>query len=328
MRKYFLALPTICSFATNALADCALPPAGIHDMNGNSFYIDAHHSVVDPLLEQKSKAAAKPFDDFLKSVSANADLYVINGDKAAAACGLQWLDRWAQDDAMLGNISSNQAQYQRKLTLAGLSLAYLKLKPEVVDKELIESWLSKVADASLAFAQRGKMARNNHYYWVGLAVMATGVATGNTHYIDEARKIYILALSDIQEDGSLPQELNRASRALTYHNYALAPLVMMAELAKSKNENWYQLQNSRLDKLARLVLTGLADSSWFQAKTGETQEIPRGGILGWVEFYHNQKPELNAQLQSVLAQAPFYDAQLGGNLTALAARHFFELTSK
>ncbi|WP_035057255.1 alginate lyase family protein [Andreprevotia chitinilytica] len=323
--KYYVAA-LLALAVGQTFAACAPAPAGIPDIQANSYYTDAHYSVIDPALKAKNEAAVKPFSDFLRNVSDNADRYVANGDKASAQCALSWLDRWAQDRAMLGTMSSSQAQYTRKWTLAGLSLAYLKLKPEAepAQRAHIDAWLPQVADASLAFATSGHQALNNHYYWVGLAVMATGVATGNNKEINAARNIYDRALSDIRDDGTLPLELNRAGKALAYHNYALAPLVMMAELAKGVNEDWYGSQQGRLDKLANRVLSGIADPSWFATQTGVTQEIPQGSILGWTAFYQYARPSLAPAMQPLFSQAPFRNPQLGGNMTVLADKHFFD----
>jgi poly(beta-D-mannuronate) lyase len=152
--------------------------------------------------------------------------------------------------------------------------------------------------------------------------MATGMATGETKYINAASRIYDAALNDIGDDGSLPLELNRAGRALSYHNYALAPLVMMAQLAYLNHDNWYQRRNARLEKLAQRVLSGIADPSWFAEKTGTRQEIPKGSILGWIAFYRKADPALIPLSEPLMAQAPFRNPQLGGNLSLLADKSF------
>ena len=323
MRLALVCLALIAAGA--ASAECPTPPAGIRDIEANSYYSDSHHSIIDPALKAKNEAAVKPFDDYLRVVSDNADRYIADGDKAAAACVLTWLDRWAQDGAMLGHMSSNQAEYERKWMLAGFALAYLKVRPEVTDeqKQRIGPWMQRLAAKALDYADSQKT-KNNHYYWVGLAVMATGVATNDPSEIALARRVYDDALSDIERDGSLPLELNRAGRALHYHNYSLAPLVLIAELARSVGEDWYHRQDGRLDKLARLVLVSLQDPSWFVRQTGEPQEVPKGGILGWTAFYRSIDPSLDPLIDALRNQAPFRYAQLGGNMSLLAEKKFFE----
>lgn len=90
-------------FAGSAFAACAPAPAGIADIQANGYSTESHHSVINPALKAKNEAAVKPFNDFLRAVSDNADRYIANADKAPAQCALSWLDGWAQDRAMLCN---------------------------------------------------------------------------------------------------------------------------------------------------------------------------------------------------------------------------------
>lgn len=329
MCKYFLiSLVSILITTSNivhAETICENPPAGISDISGNSFYKDANYSEIDEALKKKNDEAVKPFGEFLRQVSKNSDLYIANNDKTAAKCSLEWLERWAKDDAMLGKTSSNQAEYERKWMLSGLALSYIKVKPEATKKQSveIESWLKKMANISLEFANKDSL-RNNHYYWVGLAMMATGVATDDKYYINEAKKIYDFALSEIRDDGSLPQELARGGKALSYHNYALAPLVIIAELSKAQDENWYKRKNRRLDRLAELTLKGISGDKFFAEANNSAQEIPHGGILGWIVFYQDHNREFNKAIQPLLTQQPFIYPQLGGDLSELYKQQFYE----
>jgi poly(beta-D-mannuronate) lyase len=313
-------------FSTWTSAACTAPPVALQDMQGNRYYTDEHHSVVDPILKAQNEAAAKPFNDYLKYVSNNSDAWLEKNDKASAICALIWLEQWAQARAMLGHIATSQAHYLRKWTLAGLAFSYLKLKTQATEqqKQSIESWLNELANASLQHVLESKAPRNNHYYWVGLAVMVTSKATNNVQLKDSAKRIFIDALNDIQDDGTLPLEMRRAGKALTYHNYSLAPLVMMAELAKAQHEDWYVLKQYRLDLLMSRVLNGLENPRDFELSTGQTQEIPRGSILGWMLFAQKQRPQFATQMQTHFSEKIWRNPQLGGNLNVLAAQNFFE----
>lgn len=315
---------TLISTSTNAT--CIAPPAALADMQGNRYYTDEHHSIVDPVLKAQNEAAAKPFNDYLKYVSSNSDVWLEKSDRASAMCALTWLERWAQGRAMLGHIATSQAHYLRKWTLAGLAVSYLKIKSQATTQQKlsIDAWLNELAQASLQHVLESKAARNNHYYWVGLAVMATGTATNNMQLKDSAKRIFLDALNDIQDDGTLPLEMRRAGKALTYHNYSLAPLVMMAELARTQQEDWYALKQHRLDLLMLSVLNGLENPRAFELSTGHPQEIPRGSILAWMLFAQKQRPQLAPQMQKYLHEKIWRNPQLGGNLNLLAAQNFFE----
>ena len=68
----------------------------------------------------------------------------------------------------------------------------------------------------------------------GLGVLATGLATDDDALWQAGHAAFQKGIDDIQDDGSLPLEMARGQRALHYHDYALAPLVMMAELASAR----------------------------------------------------------------------------------------------
>lgn len=307
--------------------NCPPAPPALQDMQGNGYYSDKNHSIVDPLLKAKNEAAAKPFTDFADQVSRRADQVLAGGPDAPAHadCALAWLGQWADGHAMLGTMASSQAQYLRKWTLGSVALAYLKLRP-VADsdrQQRIDAWLRRVANEALDHIRHSKAARNNHAYWVGLAVMATASATGDATLRAAARQLFDEALSDIADDGSLPQELARAGKALAYHNYALAPLVLIAELAARDGEDWYALQHARLDLLVERTAQGIADPAWFLDRTGLEQEVPRGGITGWALLYAERGATQRRRVAGLLTAGPVRNTTLGGDLQLMRARQFF-----
>src|SRR3972149_335161 len=95
------------------------PPA-MRNIPANRYYSDAASSIIDPALKRQNELAVKPLEDYLRNFSRMADLYVRSGAQPVAVCALDWLDAWAQGDAMLGSMSSRQAEYHRKWILAGL----------------------------------------------------------------------------------------------------------------------------------------------------------------------------------------------------------------
>lgn len=308
-------------------APCPEAPPALRDMQGNGYYSDKNHSIVDLALKAKNEAAAKPFTDFADQISRRGDKVLAGGADAAenAACAISWLQHWAAGEGMLGKIETSQAQYLRKWTLASLSLAYLKLRPQASAEQQaqIDSWLRRVANEALNHIRHSKAARNNHVYWVGLAVMATASATHDAALRQAARELFDEALSDIQDDGSLPQELARAGKALAYHNYALAPLVLTAELAARQGEDWYALQGSRLDLLVERTAAGIADPAWFVARTGLSQEVPRGGITGWALFYARHGEARRQRVATLLTTGPLRNTTLGGDLQLMDAKRLF-----
>jgi poly(beta-D-mannuronate) lyase len=301
-------------------AACLQAPPPIRDISANSYYIDKQHSITDPVLKAREVAAVKPLEDFLSQLSLSADHWVAQRDPAAAGCGIAWLRSWAEGGALLGRMSSNQAEYERKWMLCGLGLAYLEMKDQASpqDRAAIEPWLGKVAEGVEAYEDKSKH-HNNHHYWAALGVGAVGLSCNQPYHWAWARRAYIEAMQAIGPDGSLPLEMARGRKALAYHNYALAPLVLLAELARRHQVDWYSLEHGAIHRLVGLTLSGLKDPTVFEKRTGLAQiDLPKGGILGWAEFYSLRFPDEGAQSLLRPGKAAYYP-RLGGNLKALAA---------
>ena len=75
--------------------------------------------------------------------------------------------------------------------------------------------------------------QNNLRAWAGLAVGTVGLATDDQGMVDWGRQSFRVVACAANADGSLPQEMKRADRALSYQIYATSPLVMSATLFAS-----------------------------------------------------------------------------------------------
>ena len=261
----------LLNLGTGAARACEAPPPAVHDIDANSYYIDQHHSVIDPVRKARNVAATKPVDEFLDAVARHASSYQARpSDREEARCGLQWLSAWAHQDAMLGKMTTSQSYYTRKWALGGLALSYARLRPAATDadRKAIDAWLQSLANATMVHADAGKGARNNHYYWEGLAVAATGAVTGDQRQLAWGSKVFDHAMSQVAPDGSLPLEMERAAKALHYHSFAVQPLVMLASVL--------DVQSPQLDQLVRFTLQGIADPSVIEKATGIAQERLKG----------------------------------------------------
>jgi poly(beta-D-mannuronate) lyase len=134
--------------------------------------------------------------------------------------------------------------------------------------------------------------------------------------LDYSRRAFDAGLTDIRPDGTLPMELERRGRALDYTNYALAPLIMAAELAARRGEDWYGGEDGAIHRLVARVLSGLQDPKGFAALAGEPSvDVPRGGVLGWLAFYRARFPD---RVETGAPSGPFRYPWLGGDLTLTA----------
>lgn len=304
-----------------AAESCPPPPQAVRDIVLPRFYADAEGSVVDPKLAAAHKAAVAPLVEFLRHVTADADKAwkrAKPADRAQSArCALGWLAAWARGDAWLGQMGSKQAEYQRKWDLAGVALSYIKLKPyaEPAERAVIEPWLLRFADRARGFFDDPERRRNNHWYWLGLALGATAIATDSARHWDLARGIMADAARDIASDGTLKAELDRKARALHYHAFAAMPLVVLAELARAKGEDWYAPGDGALHRLVKTTLDGFADPHLFERLSGEPQEPGTRPGAGWTGLYRARYPD---RAPGAALDGAEGHRWLGGSVTILA----------
>ncbi len=308
-----------------AFAACPFTPPPIRDLDLERFYSDNAGSKIDPDLKAKHKAETQPIRNYIKTVTGQADLFLSERTEGLAAyratCALEWLRIWAQGGALAGEIKGKQSGAERRWTLAGLAIAYLKVKnaakPE--DRAVIEPWLSSLAGAASAEFETEHLKHNNHYYWLGLGLAATSLAAGDKAQWEKARAIITEAANGIGPDGTLKLELERESRALHYHAFALMPLLTLAELAKSKGEDWYALNGGALHRLVATTYQGIEKPETFAKLARSPQETPVKPGAGWLQLYRANFPD---RLPEPSFELPSGDPWLGGNVGLL--RKLFE----
>ena len=259
-----------------------LPP----DIAASDYYSDPKHSIIDPARYAAYNASAKRFRDTMRVVEAAADDFQSTGSRTAAECVLNILALNAGAGAMTGKMSSNQAYYLQGWTLGGLAIAWLKVRSaepgSPADRQVVATWLKQVATSSMGYFDRGRAkgasdSRNNHYAWAGLAVMSAGIAADDSGLFNWGIGTYDDGLSRIQPDGTLPLEMARGKRALHYHLFALAPLVIMAEFGASNGLDLYTRDDGALTRLVNRAVAGLEDNKFFEEKAGIAQDTPASG---------------------------------------------------
>jgi poly(beta-D-mannuronate) lyase len=298
---------------TEAGYTCPEPPPFSKSLKVEGYYSDAHHSIVDPkklLAERKATEAPTHLGDWTTKA---ADAYRNDGSHAAAACVYALLDAAALAHAWSDTMPTSQGSYEQKWLLGAVSVAYLKVRNSRVgtpdqDKH-IRRWLGTVASRAIDYVERKENnpesdAWNNHRYWAGFAVCVAGIAIGDRGDYEWGISSYKAGVDQIQLNGVLPLEMARAGRALHYHVYALAPLIMIAEMAEANGLDLYHLRNDAIHRLVRLCIAGLQNPDIFSKATGVTQEdaeVTSGIYIGWAVPYVKRFP--NAQLSAWISQA-------------------------
>lgn len=287
---------------------------------------DPTASVVDPDRQAAEAAAVRPVREFNRIVSGIASRALREPEHTALhqQCVLRHLEHWAVGGALTGE-NSSQGEFEKKWSAVTASLGYLDARQEASPDQAqrIQRWLKRLGQDVLqhyrvpiprsVFSSR----TNNHAYWAALSTVATGMAADDAALFDWGMGRFLSALDDIDRRGLLPHELRRASLALSYHRFALEPLLLLRLIAEA---NGVTVSTARDDALRRLIArvdSGLRDPSDFEALTGHVQQLPPATAKhqwAWAEMaialYRD--PTLEGR---IAAARPYSHNWLGGDLT-------------
>ena len=269
----------------------------------------------------EKQAAIAPLRAYLDTVTRFADDAAEGPDRmrsARASCAIGWLRQWADGGAYLGRMANKQAEAQRRWNLAGLALAYLKVRRYASPGERagIDRWLRDIADRDRALFDDPGRQRNNHWYWLGLGQGSVGVATGSARHWAAARRVMHDAVEQIGQDGLLALELKRGRKALHYHAFAAQALVVLADIAAAKGADWYALGDGALHRLVGATATGLVDPAGFARRTGLAQDRPVSPRAGWLQLYDRRFP---GRLPADLGFGHRNGRRIGGDVRVLNA---------
>jgi len=288
---------------TNAGHICSDPPVFSETLDVDGYYIDAHHSIIDPVKQAAYQKGSAPVMQFGQAVTSAADDYITKGSPAGPPCVYSLLTAAAQAKAWTGKMPYHQGVYVQHWLLSGVAMAYLKVrnsrygKPE--QDKAIQEWLAALAARVREYfdeeRQHGNSdGLNNHLYWTGLGVAAEGIAADDKNAFQWGVDTYREGVKQIQQDGTLPLEMARAGMALHYHLYASAPLVLLAELGEANKIDLYAENGGAIRKLVKRATDGINDPRFFEQKTGVKQNIPAqisATEIGWAVPYVKRFPD-------------------------------------
>jgi poly(beta-D-mannuronate) lyase len=311
---------------TSAPYDCKPLTHITPDLVTDGFYRldDPTHSIIDPVREAAYRASADPVKAVGQAIVASADNYRTTGSQQALHCTVDRILTLAHDRSLAGNMSSSQAYYVQGWVAGAVAIAYLKVRDDAhitpEQNQLVGDWLVSVGAQTIRYYDNrnkpGKGdAQNNHLYWAGVEIAAVGVAANNRADFDWAMAAYDNGVNQIRPDGTLPLEMARGQRALHYHLYALAPLVLIAEFGEANGLDLYAHANGAIHRLVDVSIVGLKDPQLFVKATGIKQEVPRvvtGDQIGWAPPYVRRFP--NPALEQLIHKAPSLSVYYLGGL--------------
>jgi poly(beta-D-mannuronate) lyase len=312
-------------------ADCLhaeqpAPPAGV--MFIPHHYLSGSNGPINP----EEAKATEPYRKFEQAVSQGAARYVVTGDSAEAVCVANLLSRWAAANALLDYTyqESSQAWYQVEWTLSSVSLAWsvVQTDPSIppAQRAQILAWMHKVTEYMFAQDPHPGVRENNHAYWRALCATSVGILTSDNALYRSGLAQYARALGQMNPDGSLPLEMARHENALHYQSFALAPLVMIAELAARQGVDLYSLKENghTIADAVDFLVRASADPALVKKYASEPQTFSLFSAEkppAWIEFWAARHPgePLPGKTWADLLTAPLYDSTLGGNTTLYAA---------
>jgi poly(beta-D-mannuronate) lyase len=305
--------------------NCPAIPRLPHDFATNSYYVDPHHSVIDPMLKKRYEDSVAPIEDFSREVVKAADAYRTKGSRGAAECVTTLLAGAAAQKALTGNMDGHQASYVQGWNLGSWAVAWLKVRDSGVaspeQAAAVPAWLRKLAEANRGYyeakrRQKGPNdADNNHLYWAGFAISAAAIASNDRRLFEWGMDAYRHGIKDIRNDGTLPREMERGQMALHYHLYALAPLVLLAEFGEANGLDLYAERDYAIRRLVARCISGLQDPTFFARATGVPQvTTPQidAWEIGWAQPWLRRFPD--PAIAELLSKAPWLDYTSWGGL--------------
>jgi poly(beta-D-mannuronate) lyase len=293
------------------------PPTG--RMRLPRYYLNVMYGPVDPTYE----AAEQPYAALWSAVSLRASRYAAFGEAADARCVLDVLDDWARAGALLdySRRESPQAWYMVEwaASASGLAFSVIRGEPSLPPERRVAviAWLVQVATKQIGEPSDPISCCNNHAAWRGLMAAAIGVVAQDDALFDYGVHRFLRMLDQIAPDGSLPLEMIRRERALHYQNYAILPMIGIAELALRQGYDVYAARSGSgrgLQDAVRFLLAGLADPAPVAQFAGAPQELrylrPAHRDLAWMEAYRRRFP--SPSFDRHLPTAPF-EPLLGGS---------------
>jgi poly(beta-D-mannuronate) lyase len=301
--------------AARVCAPADMPePVGLLDVP--SFY-------GDPPGYAKADAPLRRFQDFITHM---AESYVLSRESKHAHCVAAVLARWARANSLVDfrhDTGSRQSWYNAVWTTVSAAFAYSIVRDESTlpgdVRPAIDIWLHTAARKHLSIAGGQRDCCNNHAFWRGLEAAIVGAAIGDRDMIMMSTKTYRAALQSMNPDGSFPLEMERGERAIHYQNFAILPLVYIAEIAYRQKIDLYgsKMNGKSLNDAVAFLLGAIENPAAVAAYTDRVQDLSfldRRSELNWMEPYNRRFQSV--KIAEVLGpRRPIIHRYGGGNST-------------
>ena len=279
---------------------CPEMPEPLVTFSSGSIYKDTPcNCEIDPESYASYQAEVESIKDYMETLIKLKDDYLTfpGENQDAAICIMDNIEHWAANNAMLG-AHEDTVGYHKTADLIGITAEVINTlrRNEILanyDMVLIEDWLNQGAYNVIEYykySAGGRTRVNNHRYWDSLSVARASVVTQNKELFNWATEGLAIGLHQIDDQGLLPRELQRGSRASKYHVFASMPLVTLAELTIKNRDLMkdgfypYAYNDSALHRLMA-NMTELAYSG-YNKKIGQSYTLSCGELTMF-EIYSN-----------------------------------------
>lgn len=271
-------------------------------------------------------AAVAPLEDSRDAMLWSADAYLVTHDDKYALNVVRVANAWT---GSLMSLDSEQALYNAAWALLGMAEAAEMIHQfqgwDQGKRHAYISWLVERTNYLIGRTWPG----NNLFYWRACLSMAVGVLDENTKLFDYAVIVAKSAIGNgIASDGHMPLETARGYRGIHYTDFAIDPLVFIAEMAHRQGIDLYSYQVTKSDsyssyrprnvslKIAIDYLFKYLDkpSEWPWSSAQQDYAVALRNHFGWTElaYSHWRDPTLMRYLSQ---RRPIFDHFSGGMTT-------------
>lgn len=297
---------------------------------------DASRSTLSGKVSARSKETHARLAEYTQRLAQFAD-YLVQAKNprqagTALACLDQWLQAWAEAGAIESRDASKTGLAARKWALAAIASTLLKSQALSGGRPALSSaqkaWLQRLAEQVMDDYRPRQAADfayfNNHDYWAGWAVAASGMLLGRDDYVAWGERNFRRGLAQITDSphgpyAYLPNELGRGPLAANYTHYAMVPLLLLAESSRYNGPGLSAEDDRRLQRLADFAALSLLDPQRLAELRGQPQhEVPPYKLvwlLPFLDLYPQHALALRLQASAGVAATAY--GQLGGRLAPL-----------
>ena len=324
-----------------------------------------------------------PIRDFQKAFVQATDGYIAAGSPAVSFGMAGSMLQAAEAGVLTGvRNDTGTAQIERWLGCAGSAYLKICRAGfgTAEERATIEAHFRQIAEELIAFqllkrATGSSYAINNHYFWASWGIAVVGLILGDRAMIEWGHDCLDFAIDASADAGAIivelepgeddgegfpggdddpdpeseevegtqPAESVRLTRALHYHNFAMPPLVALAEIAIADGRDPYARRGGQLHKMAQFVSDAIdspalmtavqeailgpgqgaiQDTSMWTGPEGIVgHKLPNGSQMAWMWIYCRRFPETNVARKWAPRLVEVYtslrSSNLGGDMRLL-----------